>query len=145
MSVKAAPQTELAATMSRLTAAADDAARRTLIAQHPSLDWEAIVSALADRVRQEINVNTANAQHLADIAIVVAETIGSQIALARSLRAKANALYATDQHVGAIERHGSAAALFEALGEKQELARTLSSSIQPFLLLGRYDEALAAW
>lgn len=144
MSTKPAQQTELAAMTSRLMAAVDDAARRTLVAQHPLLDWEAIISELADRARQEINVNTANAQQLADVAIIVAETTGSRIALAKSLRAKANALYATDQHAAAIEKHRSAAALFESLGEKQELARTLSSSIQPFLLLGRYDEALVA-
>src|SRR5262249_35997119 len=58
--------------------------------------------------------------------------------------AKANALYATDQHAAAIEMHRSAGAIFESLREEQELARTLSSSIQPLLLLGRYDEALAA-
>jgi CHAT domain-containing protein len=144
MSVKAAPQTELAAMINLLMAAVDDAARKTLIAQHASLDWEAIVSTLADRVRQEINVSTANVEQLADIAIVIAETTGSQIALARGLRAKANALYATDQHLAAIEKHRNAAALFESLGEEQELARTLSSSIQPFLLLGGYEEALAA-
>ena len=40
--------------------------------------------------------------------------------------------------------HKQAAALFEASGDDAELARTLSGSIQPLLLLGRYDQALAA-
>ena len=86
----------------------------------------------------------SRAQQLADLAIAVAETIGNQLALAKSLRAKANALYALDQHAAAIEMHKQAAALFEAEGDEAELARTLSGSIQPLLLLGRYDQALAA-
>jgi CHAT domain-containing protein len=49
-----------------------------------------------------------------------------------------------NQHADAIELHRVAASLFEAAGEANELARTLSGSIQPLLLLGRYDEALHA-
>src|SRR5258708_1826416 len=128
----------------RLLALENDAGRRELVVHHPSLDWEQLVSTLTDRVRQEVHVSAANAQRIADIAVLVAETAGSQIALAKSLRAKANALYTLDQHSSAIEMHERAAALFEAAGEQLELARTLSGSIQPLLLLGRYDQALAA-
>ena len=144
MSVKAALQTESDAVISRLLTARDDPSRRSWITQNPGLDWEGIVSTLTDRARQQINVNTSHAQQLADIAVIIAEVTGSKVALAKSLRAKANALYATDQHAAAIEMHRSAAAIFDSLGEKQELGKTLSSSIQPLLLLGRYDEALAA-
>src|ERR1700758_911879 len=144
MSAKAAPQTESAAIIERLLAAENDCARRALVAQHSLMEWEQVVSALTDRVRQEININIAVAQRIADVAMVVAEALGSKVALGRSQRAKANTLYAMDQHAAAIEMHRSAAALFEAVGEKQELARTLSGSIQPYLLLGRYDEALDA-
>ena len=146
MSVKAVQRTECDAMIERLLALTlnDDASGRELIAQHQSLDWDQLVSALTDRVRQEVHVSAANAQRMADIAILVAETTGSQIALAKSLRAKANAFYTLDQHSNAIEMHERAAALFEAAGEHLELARTLSGSIQPLLLLGRYDQALAA-
>lgn len=144
MSVKAARQTESDAVIARLLAAGDDPSRRALIAQNPSLDWDGMVSTLTDRARQQLNVNTSDAQQLADIAVLIAEATGSKVALGKSLRAKANALYATDQHAAAIAMHRSAAAIFDGLGDKQELAKTLSSSIQPLLLLGRYDEALAA-
>ena len=97
MSTKAAPQTESAAMIERLLAAIDVAERRKLIAQHPLLDWDAVVSALTDRARQEINANIQNAQLLADIAATVSEVIGSQVALARSHRAKANALWVGNQ------------------------------------------------
>src|SRR5437879_4815817 len=128
----------------RLLALDDDTGRRELIAQNPSLDWDQLVSTLTDRVRQEVRVSAANAERLADLAIAVAETAGSTMALAKSLRAKANALYSLDQHSSAIEMHERAAALFEVAGEQLELARSLSGSIQPLLLLGRYDQALAA-
>src|SRR5436190_362324 len=128
----------------RLLALDDDAGRRELIAQNPSLDWDQLVSTLTDRVRQAVRVSAANAERLADLAIAVAETAGSTMALAKSLRAKANALYSLDQHSSAIEMHERAAALFEVAGEQLELARSLSGSIQPLLLLGRYDQALAA-
>ena len=144
MGAKAAPQTECDAQIQRLLAAKDEDAQRALISESPSSDWAQIVTALTDRVREEVHVNTAQAQRLADLAIVVAETIASKLALAKSYRAKANSLYAQDQHASAVEMHTRAAALFEEDGEKQELARTLSGSLQPLLLLGRYDEALAA-
>ena len=130
--------------IANLLALNDDASLRRLIAQHQSFDWDELVATLTDRVRQEVRVNTAQAQRLADIAIVVSETVGSRGALAKSLRAKANALYAVDEHSAAIEMHERAAALFEAVGDHLQLARTLSGSIQSLLLLGRYDQALAA-
>jgi CHAT domain-containing protein len=144
MTVKAVQQTESDAMIQRLLALKDDARRRELVEQYPAVDWDQVVSTLTDRVRQEIHVSTAEAERLAEIAIVIADKTGSQIAMAKSQRAKANTLYALDQHSAAIEMHQSAASLFEAAGEKQELARTLSGSIQPLLLLGRYDEALSA-
>jgi CHAT domain-containing protein/tetratricopeptide (TPR) repeat protein len=144
MSTKAAPQTESDAMIQRLLTAADDTARRELVRQHPALDWDQLITTQTDRVRQEVHVSTAHAQRLADVAIVVAEAVGSKAALAKSFRAKANTLYAQDQHADAVEMHSRAEALFEEAGEKQELARTLSGSLQPLLLLGRYDEALQA-
>jgi len=143
MSAKAAPQTESDAMIQRLLASTEDRQRRMLVQQHPALDWAQIVTALTDRVRQEVHVSTSQAQAIADLAIVVAETTKNKLALAKSLRAKANTLYAQDQHAEAVEKHARAISLFEEAGDKEELARTLSGSIQPLLLLGRYEEALA--
>jgi CHAT domain-containing protein len=144
MGAKAVQQTESASLIARLFSAENDITRRDFVQHSLAADWNQVVSDLADRVRQEVHVSTVEAHRLADIAILVAETGGSQVSLAKSRRAKANALYATDEHAAAIEMHRLAASLFEAAGEKQELARTLSGSIQPLLLLGRYDEALTA-
>lgn len=143
MSVKAAQQTEFEATLARLLTL-DAAARRQDVREKPGFDWLEFVSTVADRVREEVRVDTAFADRLADLAMAAAEAIGKPIALARSLRAKANAQYALDQHAAAIDLHRRAAAIFEQEGELEELARTLSGSIQPLLLLGHYDQALAA-
>src|ERR1700746_2924179 len=117
----------------------EDAHARQFVMQHPEQDWAGFATALSERVREEVRVNTTQAQRLADLAISVSETIGNQPALAKSLRAKANALYALDQHAAAIEAHKRAVALFEEQGDEEELARTLSGSIQPLILLGNYD------
>jgi len=141
---KAVQQTELDAMIARLLGPGDSSTPCELVAHNPSVDWDQIVTTLTDRVRQEVHINAANAERIADIAINVAETTGGQIALAKGFRAKANALYTLDQHASAIAMHERAAALFESGGDQYELARTLSGSIQPLLLLGRYEEALKA-
>lgn len=143
MSVKPAQQTEFEATTKRLLAL-DHAARQEYVTQHQSHDWAEFVSRLADRVREEVRIDTSLADQLADLSVFVAETIGKPIALAKGLRAKANALYVLDQHAAAIDLHRRAATIFEEEGSDEELARTLSGSIQPLLLLGHYDQALAA-
>src|SRR5207244_6436860 len=107
---KPVQQTERHAMVQRLLAPDDDPTRRELISQHPSLDWDQVVSTLTDRVRQEVHVSAANAQRMADTAILIAETTGSSVNLAKSLRAKANALYTLDQHSNAVEMHERAAA-----------------------------------
>ncbi len=144
MSAKAGQQRESEAMIERLLAAPDDVARRDLIAHHASADWDEIVSILTDRARAEVHMDTAQAQYMAETAVLVAEAAGSKIAQGKGWRAKANTLYALDQHAAAVAMHQRAAALFEEAGEQSELGRTLSGSIQPMLLLGRYEEALAA-
>ncbi len=143
MSVKAAQRTDLDATIERLLAL-EEPARREFVRHDAARDWAEFASILTERVREEVRVDTARAQRLAELATTIAEITGNNLVLAKSLRARANALYALDQHAAAVEMHKQAAALFEAEGNEEELARTLSGSIQPLLLLGHYDQALAA-
>lgn len=143
MSVKPAPRTVFDATVDQLLGL-DEVGRREFVNSHPAQDWGGFATAVSDRVHEEVRVDTIRAQQLAELAVAVARTIGNQVALAKSLRAKANALYALDQHAAAIEMHKQAAVLFEAECDEAELARTLSGSIQPLLLLGQNDQALAA-
>jgi CHAT domain-containing protein len=144
VAVKAQLRTEVDAILERLLSFDDSTSRHQLIEQNPTLNWDEIISNLAERVWQEVRVDTAQARRTADIAIELAESIGSKSGQAKAFRAKANTLYVSDEHAAAIEMHQRAAALFEQAGEPLQRARTLSSSLQPLLLLGRYDEALAA-
>ena len=144
MSVLAVQKTESDAMIERLLALDDAPSRTQLVTQNPGAAWDEIVKILTDRVWQEVRVDTHRAKRLADAALNVAQTLGNPSLIARSFRAKANAMYALDGHGEAIQLHAQAIALFEQTGEEAELARTLSGSIQSLLLLGRYDQALAA-
>jgi CHAT domain-containing protein len=144
MGVQAARKNEVDALIERLLKLEDASSRKQLVAQQGQLPWDEVIRTLTERVWQEVRVDTHQAERSADAAIQVAEVLGDATSLAKSLRAKANALYALDHHAAAIQFHEQAVALFEQVGEQGELARTLSSSIQPLLLLGRYEQALAA-
>jgi tetratricopeptide (TPR) repeat protein len=144
MSVQAVQKTESDAIIEHLLALEDAVSRALLVTQNPGAAWEEIVTVLTERVWQEVRIDTHHARKLADTALNVAQTLGTPSLIARSFRAKANAMYALDEHGEAIHLHAEAVALFEQTGEELELARTLSGSIQSLLLLGRYDEALAA-
>ncbi len=137
-------RTESDAMIERLLALDDTPGRAQLVKDHPAISWGEIVSILTEKVWQEVRIDTHRAKRLADAALAVAQTLDSPSLLARGLRAKANALYALDEHPEAVRFHEQAIALFAETGEDAELARTLSGSIQPLLLLGRYDQALAA-
>jgi len=144
MSVRAVQKTESDAIIERLLALEDVPSRAQLVTQNPAIPWDEIVNNLTEKVWQEVRVDTHRAKRLADAALDVAQTLGAPSLLARSLRSKANAMYALDEHVEAVQLHEQAIALFKQTGEEAELARTLSGSIQSLLLLGRYDQALAA-
>ncbi|HEY1264020.1 MAG TPA: CHAT domain-containing tetratricopeptide repeat protein, partial [Terriglobales bacterium] len=143
MSVQAARQTSVDAMIERLLSVNDAKARQELVTKDPALDWKEIIRILSERVWQEVRVDTRAAERIADAAINVAEAVNDPASLGRSLRAKANALYALDRHSAAIELHEQAIRAFQKAGDEAELARTLSGSIQPLLLLGRYEHALS--
>jgi CHAT domain-containing protein/predicted negative regulator of RcsB-dependent stress response len=118
-----------------------DSDRKKLLLRHKALIRPAVVQELADLVLEKIRVNTQEALHLADAALLVAHKLRRKQDVALGLRAKANALYATGDNRAALEHHEQAFHLYEALGNWKEAALTLSSSIQPLILLGEYDRA----
>jgi CHAT domain-containing protein len=144
MSVQAVQKTESDAIIERLLALDDTPSRAQLVAEQPAITWDEIVNTLTEKVWQEVRIDTHRAKRLAQAALDVAQALNNPSLLARGLRAKANAMYALDEHAEAVQLHEQAIALFEQTGEEAELARTLSGSIQSLLLLGRYDQALSA-
>ena len=132
---------ELTAQLAQLPA---EAARRKFLARHRGLVHKTTVEQLAELVVERVRVSTQEALHLAEAAILIAGRLKRKDALALSLRAKANALYSSGDNRAAVELHQQAYRLYEALADWKEAARTLSTSIQPLILLGEYDQAFQA-
>ena len=121
-----------------------DPARRKFIAHHRSLVRPAIVKLLAPAVVDAIRTDTQAALRLSEAALLIARKLRHKEEIALALRAKANALFASDDNLGAVEHHDQAFKIYESLKIWREAARTLSNSIQPLILLGEYDRAFAA-
>ena len=132
---------ELTAELAQLPA---EAARREFLARHRGLVHKTSVEQLAELVVERVRVSTQEALHLAEAAILIAGRLKRKDALALSLRAKANALYSSGDNRAAVELHQQAYQLYESLADWKEAARTLSTSIQPLILLGEYDQAFQA-
>jgi CHAT domain-containing protein len=119
----------------------NDADRRKFLAHHKTLFGSEVVKQLADLVLEKIRVNTKEALHLAEAAVLIGHKLRHKEDIALGTRAKANALYACGDNRAAVEHHEQAIEMYESLGILKEAARTLSSSIQPLILLGEYDHA----
>jgi CHAT domain-containing protein len=115
--------------------------RRKFLSRHKALIRSEVVKQLADLVLEKIRVDTKEALHLAEAAVLIGRRLRRKEDLALGTRAKANALYACGDNRAAVELHEQSIEMYESLGILKEAARTLSSSIQPLILLGEYDRA----
>src|SRR5712664_2484398 len=118
--------------------------RRKFLAQHKSLIRHEIVEQLAQLVVQKVRVSTQVALHFAQAAVLIAKRLLRKESMALGMRAMANTLYSSGDNRAAIEHHQQAFRLYETSGNWNEGARTLSSSIQPMILVGEYDQAFQA-
>ncbi len=127
--------------LSELAHVENDADRRKFLGRHRALIHSDVVKQLADLVLEKIRVDTKEALHLAETAVLIGQKLRRKEDIALGTRAKANALYACGDNRAAVEHHEQAIEMYESLGILKEAARTLSSSIQPLILLGEYDRA----
>ena len=118
--------------------------REAFFAAHPELVSPATVLRLKDIVLRQLRAQPAEGLLLAEVCLGLAERLGDGEALAHGLRTKANALYAVGEYKLAVDYHRRAADVYLSLGNTDELARTLSASILPRLMLGQYEDAFAA-
>ena len=139
--LKKAPAEELLYQLAHLES---EPARRKFLSRHKSLARPGVVKKLSELVLERIRVNTREALHLADAALLIARKLRRKEDVALGLRTKANALHASGDNRGAVEHHEQAIAMYESQGNQMEAARALSSAIQPLILLGEYDRAFAA-
>jgi CHAT domain-containing protein len=141
--LKAAGQTE-DRLFAELATLRDEAGRRAFLSRNRGLLKPDVVRRLSERVLRKVRVDVHEALRLAEAAETIARRLRSQEALAHGLRAKGNALYSLRRFQEAVEHHREAVRLFEELGMPMEVGRTLSTSMQPLILLGDYDAAHAA-
>ena len=118
--------------------------REEILAKNGSLLASEIVTELAKKVVERVRVDTHHAHALAESALLIANKLGGKEDLAFALRAKANALYASGDNKEAVQHHDEAFQIYSETGNQREAARTLSSSIQPLILMGEYDRAFRA-
>ncbi|MFZ0959030.1 MAG: CHAT domain-containing protein [Candidatus Sulfotelmatobacter sp.] len=130
--------------LQELAGLTNDARRQKFFQQHRSLLTPEVVSELAAKVVEQVRVDVPRALRLADAAVAISQKLKSKESKATALRAKANVLYMKGEHAAAADHHEQAAALFEAAGQTDQVARTLSSSIQPLILMSEYNRAFAA-
>jgi CHAT domain-containing protein len=121
-----------------------EAARRKFLAGHRGLVRSEVVKELAPAVVDAIRTDAHAALRLAEATVLIARKLRRKEEVAMALRAKGNALFACDDNLGAVKHHDQAFKIYESLKIWKEAARTLSNSIQPLILLGEYDRALAA-
>lgn len=129
--------------LQRLAVLRDDARRESFVRRHRRLLRPEVVQQLAEEVRQRVRVNTAEALHLAEAAVLIAEEVGDPMSRGLGFRAKANALFTLGQNRESAQLHQRAIALFRECGNPVELAKSLSAAIQPVSNQGLYDQALA--
>jgi len=127
-----------------LTQLNNDADRQALLSRHPALVRSEAVEELAPMVVKHLRLDAREALRLAEAVVLIAGNLGRQEGVALALRAKANALHACGENRAAVEHHDQAYKIYAACGCWKEVARTLSSSIQPLILLGQYERAFAA-
>jgi CHAT domain-containing protein/tetratricopeptide (TPR) repeat protein len=120
---------------------ANAAEREHYLANHPELVSAGLVERLEEDVRNLCRTDLDEATRKADAAAAVAEALGAPECLARALRARANVLRCKGHCRPAVDLLDRAAALFAQGGKTGELGRTLSTSIQPLILLGDYARA----
>src|SRR6185369_7731850 len=101
------------------------------------------LACLIDIARAQLRVDVGLALQCASAAAVLAADRNDGASLAQARRAKANALGTLGRNAEALELHRDALDAFERAGNSEETARTLNASIQPLILCGRYEEALA--
>jgi tetratricopeptide (TPR) repeat protein len=118
--------------------------RAEFIKRHPELVQPAVVSDLTALVPQLVKSDRNRALAVAETTVMIANRLDDAESVAQSLRAKANAFYALGRNKTALKHHGRALRLFRSTGSAEQVARTLSSLIQPLILQGRYSRAFAA-
>ncbi len=137
------PARKLEDLIGQLARLGDARARANVLQSNRHFRHPAVVERLYEEVVKRARVNLQQADNLAQSAGQLAGELDDDYCRALSLRAIGHVLYLRRSYREALKRYQAALALFERLGRKADVGRTLSGSVQPLIYLGRYNQALA--
>jgi tetratricopeptide (TPR) repeat protein len=144
--VPSSPTTEtheasLAEAVERLLSLPEDSSRRSFLQQNPEIQQHSVVVYLASQVPKVARDDVDRALRLAGLASWLAEILDDDYCRARSARAMGHPLQLKGQLRESLAEYQKALDLFRKLKLDSEVAITLSSSLQPLILLGNYEES----
>jgi len=126
----------------QLLAADSPSARQELITQAGEICTREVVAGIADAVNCMAREDLSRAERLAENACWLAEQYDDLFCRARIRRSAGNLQVLRGRYADAVDTFQTCIDQFTAIGERIEVAATLSSSLQPLIYLGRYSEAL---
>jgi CHAT domain-containing protein/tetratricopeptide (TPR) repeat protein len=125
----------------RLATTADPAARHRLIRQARMPVDVVFLERLTDLVPIRGRADLVQAERLAEAAAWIADTLATDYAAGRSLRAQGHVLTLAGRSEAALEAYQSALARFKKASKPLEDAITRSGALQVLIYLGRYTQA----
>ena len=128
-------------TLDELPAA--DSARSEFFAAHPDLRNSRSVELLHEEVLRVLYADPIRAERMARVASWLSEDLDDAASRAAGFRAMGHVSYAKSCYEEAVRNYQAALEIFTSLGRDLETGRTLTSSLQSLIYLGRYDDAFA--
>jgi CHAT domain-containing protein len=118
--------------------------RRQLVQSHRQFWTPETVTRLYDEVVRLLHVDLLQAERMARGAALLAERLRDDRSRAAAQRAMAHIYYRKRKYEASVELYASAMAIYVGLGDELEAGRTLNSSLQSLIYLGRYADAMNA-
>src|SRR3954451_22469186 len=117
--------------------------RRRQLLQDGREWWNAsTVSRFYDEVVRLLHVDVQQAERMARSASWLSDRIGDDASRAASLRAMGHIFYRKRRYEASLELYQGALAVYDGLNSDLEAGRTLNSSLQTLIYLGRYSDAM---
>jgi CHAT domain-containing protein/tetratricopeptide (TPR) repeat protein len=120
-----------------------DSRRRRQTLQAARVFWgPATVTRFYDEVIRLLHVDVQQAERLAQAASWLSARIGDAGSQGASFRALGHVSYRKRKYETSVDLYQKALDIYEQMDDRLEAGRTLNSSLQSLIYLGRYDQAL---
>ena len=116
--------------------------RRQLLQARADLWRPESVSRFYDEVLRLLHVNVQHAERIARATFQMAERLGEAAPHAAGLRALGHVYYRKRKYEASLHHYERSLEIYRSLGDTLEAGRTLNSSLQSLIYLGRYPQAM---